>query len=59
MITLNVENHGLTLVIDIDAKTQYPFQESFALYLVELERCVVLSCYNRMKQSRQTATNNN
>jgi len=34
MITLNVENHGLTF--DIDAKAQYPFQENFALYLMGL-----------------------
>jgi len=27
---------------DIDVKAQYPCQEDFALYLMELERCVVL-----------------
>jgi len=37
MITLNVKNHGLTL-INIDVKIQYPCQEAFALYLVGLER---------------------
>ncbi|KAL6260857.1 hypothetical protein P5V15_008386 [Pogonomyrmex californicus] len=43
MITLNVENHGLTLVnLRYRAKAQYPRQEGFALYLVGLERCVVL-----------------
>jgi len=41
MITLNIENHGLTRVFDIDAKAQYSRQESFAVYLVELEKCVV------------------
>jgi len=29
-------------IFDIDVKAQYPRQESFALYLVELERCIVL-----------------
>jgi len=43
MITVKIENHELTLVnIDIDAKAQYPRQEGFALYLVGLERCVIL-----------------
>jgi len=42
MISLNVENHGLTWsIFDIDIKAQYSRQESFVLYL-GLERCVIL-----------------
>jgi len=42
-----------------DAKAQYPRQEGFALYLVELEWCVVLRVVTTGLQSRQTAANNN
>jgi len=43
MITLNVENHGLTLVnLQHRRQSPNPHQEGFTLYLVGLERCVVL-----------------
>jgi len=43
MITFNIENHGLILInFDMDAKAQYPRQEHFTLYLMGLEKCVVL-----------------
>jgi len=57
MVTLNIENHDDQSsswpwwTFDIDAKAQYPRQEShFALYLVGLERCVVLRVVTIVKQ---------
>ncbi|KAL6267990.1 hypothetical protein P5V15_001064 [Pogonomyrmex californicus] len=59
MITLNVENHELTLV---NLRRQNPISTSRRFCSVSGgigKVCYIMSCYNRVKQSRQTATNNN
>ncbi|KAL6265870.1 hypothetical protein P5V15_002694 [Pogonomyrmex californicus] len=61
MITLNVENHGLTLV-NLRHRRQSPIStpRRFCSVSGEIGKvCCITSCYNRVKQSRQTATNNN
>ncbi|KAL6252112.1 hypothetical protein P5V15_002481 [Pogonomyrmex californicus] len=61
MITLNVENHGLTLV-NLRHRRQSPISTPRRFCSVSGgigKMCCITSCYNRVKQSRQTATNNN
>ncbi|KAL6254023.1 hypothetical protein P5V15_015879 [Pogonomyrmex californicus] len=61
MITLNVENHGLTLV-NLRHRRQSPISTPRKFCSVSGgigKVCCITSCYNRVKQSRQTATNNN
>ncbi|KAL6264292.1 hypothetical protein P5V15_004387 [Pogonomyrmex californicus] len=61
MITLNVENHGLTLV-NLPHRRQSPISTPRRFCSVSGgigKVCCITSCYNRVKQSRQTATNNN
>jgi len=61
MIILNVENHGLTL-INLRHQRQSPIStpRRFCSVSDGIENvCCITSCYDRVKHSRQTATNNN
>jgi len=61
MITLNVENHGLTLV-NLRHRRQSPISTTRRFCSVSGgigKVCYITSSYNWVKQSRQTATNNN
>ncbi|KAL6254336.1 hypothetical protein P5V15_014385 [Pogonomyrmex californicus] len=61
MITLNVENHELTMV-NLRHRRQSPISTPRRFCSVSGgigKVCCITSCYNRVKQSRQTATNNN
>jgi len=61
MITLNVENHELTLV-NLQHRRQSPISmpRRFCSISGGIGKvCCITSCYNRVKRSRQTATNNN
>ncbi|KAL6268381.1 hypothetical protein P5V15_001514 [Pogonomyrmex californicus] len=61
MITLNVENHGLILV-NLQHRRQSPIStpRRFCSLSGGIGKvCCITNCYNRVKQSRQTTTNNN
>jgi len=61
MITLDVENHGSTLV-NLQHRRQSPISTSKRFCSVSRrigKVCCIMSYYNRVKQSRQTVTNNN
>jgi len=58
---LNVENHGLILV-NLQYQRQSTIFTSTKFCSVSggfVKVCYITSCYNRVKQSRQTAINNN
>jgi len=55
MITLNIKNHGLTLV---NFRHQSPRKFCFVSNRIG-KMCRITSCYNWVKQLRQTVINNN
>jgi len=58
MITLNVENHGLTLVNLRHRSISTPRRFCSASGGIR-KMCCIMNCYNRVKQSRHIAINNN